>query len=30
MDNFKVIYSILRYPVEAMDYEYPDMKFIAP
>ena len=30
MDNFKVIYSLLRYLEEAMDYEYPDMKFIAP
>ena len=30
MDNFKVIYRILRYLEEAMDYEYPDMKFIAP
>jgi len=30
MGNFKVIYRILRYLDEAMDYETPDMGHIAP
>ena len=29
MDNFKVIYRILRYLEKAMDYDEPDMAFIS-
>ena len=30
MDNFKIIYRILSYLEEAMDYEAPDMNCISP
>lgn len=30
MDNFGLIYRILSYLEEAMDYEYPNIKFISP
>lgn len=30
MDNFGIIYRILSYLEEAMDYEYPNMEFIVP
>lgn len=29
MDNFKIIYKILRYLEKAMDYDEPDMDFIS-
>ena len=30
MDNFKIIYKILRYLEKAMDYEEPDFSAISP